>query len=56
MAGLFFSYYNINMTEDQFIRLYDEFLTFYNNDVPSMEHEPLRFEYYVKLFLYSRKK
>jgi hypothetical protein len=56
MAGLFFSLYNLHMTNAELATIYSEFLNFYNNKVPSMEHEPVRFNYYIKLFLYSRRK
>jgi len=44
------------MTDAEFDAIYSEFLNFYNNDVPNMEHEPIRFQYFVKLFLYCRRK
>lgn len=44
------------MTDQELAIIYSEFLNFYDDNVPSMEHEPKRFEYYVKLFLYSRRK
>ena len=39
------------MSDEDFTAIYSEFLIFYNNNVPDMEHEPIRFHYYVKLFL-----
>jgi len=44
------------MSEQELNTIYKEFLEFYDNNVPSMEHEPTRFQYYVKLFLYYRRK
>jgi hypothetical protein len=32
----------------------NEFLEFYNNDVPNPEQEPIRFKYYVKLFQFCK--
>ena len=37
------------MTDAELDAIYSEFLIFYNNIVPDMEHEPIRFQYYVKL-------
>ena len=56
MAELFFRYYNSNMTDAELAAIYSEFLDYFNNNVPDMEHEPIRFQYYVKLFLYCRRK
>ena len=40
-------------SEDEvLLRTYQRFLDHFNNDVPSMEHEPIRFAYYVKMFQY----
>jgi len=44
------------MSDSELVEIYSEFLNYYENNVPNMEHEPNRFEYYVKLFLYSRRK
>jgi len=32
----------------------EEFLKFYDNDVPNPEQEPIRFNYYVKLFRFCK--
>ena len=32
---------------------YDEFLKYFNNQVPNPNHYPIQFEYYVQMFLNS---
>jgi hypothetical protein len=40
------------MTNEEILKLYEEFLAYYKGNVPSMEHEPIRFQAYVKMFKY----
>ena len=44
------------MTDQDLDNIYKEFIEFYNDNIPDIEHEPIRFQYYVKLFLYCRRK
>ena len=36
--------------------LYQELVEWYDKPLPSIEHEPIQFEYIVKLFMYFRNK
>lgn len=38
------------MTDQQVIDLYNEMVAHFNGNVPDIDHEPIRFAYYVKLF------
>lgn len=42
------------MTNDEKQKLWDSFLEFFNGSVPDPDHEPIRFEYYLKLFKYYK--
>lgn len=44
------------MTDEEFAVVFEEFLAHYNNDVPSPEHEPLRFATYVRNWKYYKEK
>jgi hypothetical protein len=40
------------MSDEQILQEYERFLEYYDGNVPSMEHEPIRFASYVKMFRY----
>ena len=40
------------MTDEEAIAKYEELSKYFNHNLPSLEHEPIRFAYYVKLFKY----
>lgn len=44
------------MSDQEILKIYNEMVYHYKDELPSLEHEPKRFAYYVKLFLYQRSK
>lgn len=43
------------MTDEQIQQALEEMLTIFGGRLPSPEHEPRRFAYYVKMYRYLRK-
>ena len=44
------------MTDDQVLNFYAELVRHYGSALPSFEHEPRQFAYYVKLYRYTKEK
>ena len=42
------------MTEEEAKKIWEEMLDFFNGQLPDPVREPIRFEYYVKLFKYYK--
>jgi predicted RNase H-like HicB family nuclease len=42
------------MNLEEIIKIYEEMVEEFGDKLPSMEHEPLRFAYYVRLYMYNR--
>ena len=42
------------MTDEEVLAFYNELVEYYGDDLPSMEHEPRRFAYCVKLYRYYK--
>lgn len=40
------------MTNDEILKIYDNLLEMYGDDLPDFEHEPKQFAYVLKLYLY----
>lgn len=40
------------MTDEEAIAKYEAMKEYFGNDLPDIEHEPLRFAYYVKVYDY----
>ena len=43
------------MTDEEALKMYEEMVEFFG-EVPNLEHEPIRFAYYVKLFKYYKER
>lgn len=40
------------MTDEQALEMYEALKTYFGDDLPDPEHEPIRFAYYVKVYKY----
>lgn len=40
------------MTDTEAEEFYDKLVKYFGESLPSIEHEPIRFRYYVKLYRY----
>ena len=44
------------MIDEEILQRYEEFLKYYDYNVPSLEHEPIRFAYYVRNWKYYKER
>lgn len=42
------------MTDEQALALYNEMLEYFDGRLPNLEHQPISFAYYVKMFKYYK--
>lgn len=44
------------MNEEQLNKFYEQLKEYFGESLPDLDHEPIRFAYYVKLYLYCNGK
>jgi len=40
------------MTDEQILEFYNKMVEFYGRDLPNPEHQPIQFDYLVKMYKY----
>jgi len=44
------------MTDEQILEFYNKMVEFYGRDLPNPEHQPIQFDYLVKMYKYYMEK